>query len=92
MTTPAIQATKGSSRSVQALSRYVPSLIWLRHYQRADLPGDVMAGLIVAIMLVLGLVSLDGGLTLACDHPLVRLEPGAITGEPRLDPPVTSPR
>jgi SulP family sulfate permease len=30
----------------------VPSLIWLRRYQRADLPGDVLAGLIVAIMLV----------------------------------------
>ncbi|HSN77652.1 MAG TPA: solute carrier family 26 protein [Anaerolineae bacterium] len=52
MTTPATQATKGGSRAVQALSRYVPSLLWLRHYQRADLPGDVMAGLIVAIMLV----------------------------------------
>jgi len=27
-------------------------LTWLRHYQRRDLPGDLMAGLIVAIMLV----------------------------------------
>jgi SulP family sulfate permease len=52
MSTTATQATKGGSRSVQALSRYVPSLIWLRNYRRADLPGDVMAGLIVAIMLV----------------------------------------
>ena len=26
-------------------------LTWLRHYQRRDLPGDLMAGLIVAIML-----------------------------------------
>jgi len=27
-------------------------LTWLRHYQRRDLPGDLLAGLIVAIMLV----------------------------------------
>jgi sulfate permease, SulP family len=52
MTNTATQATKGGSRPIQTLRRYVPSLVWLRHYQRADLPGDVMAGLIVAIMLV----------------------------------------
>ena len=34
------------------ISRYVPSLNWLRHYQREDLTGDVLAGIIVAIMLV----------------------------------------
>ena len=34
------------------LTRYVPFLDWLVHYRRADLVGDSMAGLIVAIMLV----------------------------------------
>jgi SulP family sulfate permease len=52
MTTTATQDARGGSRPLQTLSRYVPSLIWLRRYQRADLPGDVLAGLIVAIMLV----------------------------------------
>ena len=52
MTTTATEATRGGSRPLQTLSRFVPSLIWLRRYQRADLPGDVLAGLIVAIMLV----------------------------------------
>lgn len=34
------------------ISRYFPFLDWLLHYQRKDLIGDVMAGVIVAIMLV----------------------------------------
>jgi len=34
------------------LATYIPALDWLRHYERADLPGDLVAGLIVAIMLV----------------------------------------
>ena len=34
------------------LQRYFPFLDWLVHYRQADLPGDLMAGLIVAIMLV----------------------------------------
>ncbi len=33
-------------------SRYLPFLDWLVHYRRADLVGDLMAGIIVAIMLV----------------------------------------
>lgn len=32
--------------------RYLPFLDWLVHYRRRDLPGDLMAGVIVAIMLV----------------------------------------
>lgn len=32
--------------------RYVPALAWARSYQRSYLAGDLMAGLIVAIMLV----------------------------------------
>jgi SulP family sulfate permease len=36
----------------QSLSRFLPFLDWLIHYRRADLVGDLMAGIIVAIMLV----------------------------------------
>jgi sulfate permease, SulP family len=32
--------------------RFLPILDWARSYQREDLPGDLMAGVIVAIMLV----------------------------------------
>ncbi|MBE7553489.1 MAG: solute carrier family 26 protein [Anaerolineales bacterium] len=35
-----------------SLSRFLPFLDWLVHYQRANLVGDLMAGIIVAIMLV----------------------------------------
>ncbi len=35
-----------------ALSRYIPILEWGTHYHRADLPHDLLAGIIVAIMLV----------------------------------------
>ncbi|MEZ4717597.1 MAG: solute carrier family 26 protein [Caldilineaceae bacterium] len=41
-----------SAAGNQALQRYLPFLDWLVHYRRSDLPGDLMAGLIVAIMLV----------------------------------------
>jgi len=34
------------------IRRYLPFLDWLVHYRRPDLAGDMMAGLIVAIMLV----------------------------------------
>ncbi|MEN9237036.1 MAG: sulfate permease [Thermostichus sp. DG_1_6_bins_120] len=34
------------------LRRYLPFTEWLLHYRRSDLPGDVIAGIIVAIMLV----------------------------------------
>ncbi len=34
------------------LARYVPSLLWLRQYHRQALVGDLLAGTIVAIMLV----------------------------------------
>lgn len=36
----------------RSLRRYVPALAWLRAYRRQDLAGDLMAGVIVAIMLV----------------------------------------
>ncbi len=34
------------------LAKLVPALDWGTHYQRGDLPNDIMAGLITAIMLV----------------------------------------
>lgn len=34
------------------LAHFLPVLGWLRHYRRPDLVGDLLAGLIVAIMLV----------------------------------------
>lgn len=36
----------------EAVRKLVPSLDWAGHYQRGDLPGDLMGGLLVAIMLV----------------------------------------
>lgn len=34
------------------LTRHLPFLDWVRRYRRQDLPGDLMAGLVVAVMLV----------------------------------------
>lgn len=34
------------------LTRLVPALDWLRHYQRKHLPGDAIAGVIVATLLI----------------------------------------
>lgn len=34
------------------LTRLVPALEWLRHYQRKHLPGDALAGVIVATLLI----------------------------------------
>jgi SulP family sulfate permease len=50
MTTPEQGSTLHKSPS--GLHRYFPFLDWLLHYRRSDLSGDLMAGLIVAIMLV----------------------------------------
>lgn len=41
-----------SSVKFTSLRHYIPSLDWLLHYQRRDLVSDVLAGVIVAIMLV----------------------------------------
>lgn len=41
-----------SSPSAPALTRLLPALRWLRTYRRSDLGGDLLAGLIVAVMLV----------------------------------------
>jgi len=34
------------------VERFIPAWGWLRRYRRADLPGDLAAGLIVAVMLI----------------------------------------
>lgn len=39
-------------RSTPVLERFIPAVGWLRRYQRADLPGDLAAGLIVAVVLI----------------------------------------
>jgi len=48
--------TASNARSVRAngaaWKRYVPALTWLPAYRRQDLSGDLLAGVIVAIMLV----------------------------------------
>jgi len=44
-------ATPGKAKS-NGLAQYFPFLDWLAHYRQEDLVGDVMAGIIVAIMLV----------------------------------------
>ncbi len=42
------------SRTTQAsgLTRYLPFTRWLLHYRRADLPSDLVAGIVTAIMLI----------------------------------------
>lgn len=53
MTHPAPSAAASRLRLQHLrLSRFLPILDWLPHYRRGDLVGDVMAGAIVAIMLV----------------------------------------
>lgn len=45
-------ATVAKEQNNFQLARYLPFLDWLRHYQREDFVGDLIAGLIVAVMLV----------------------------------------
>jgi SulP family sulfate permease len=37
---------------LQKLSKFVPAFDWVRHYRRADLPGDLIAGLVLGVMAV----------------------------------------
>ena len=46
------EASASVKRNHGGLKRYLPFLDWLVHYRRSDLTGDMMAGVIVAIMLV----------------------------------------
>lgn len=39
-------------REFTGLRRYLPFLHWMAHYRRADLPSDLVAGLVTAIMLI----------------------------------------
>ena len=56
----ASESAKSSSKSLslspksggKAISHYLPFLDWLVHYRRQDLVGDLLGGVIVAIMLV----------------------------------------
>lgn len=50
----AVQSTAAvtKERGGVQLARYLPFLDWLFHYRRENLPGDLIAGLIVAVMLV----------------------------------------
>jgi SulP family sulfate permease len=50
-TTQSVQHGKADTDS-HRLGRALPFLNWLWHYRRDDLTGDIMAGVIVAIMLV----------------------------------------
>jgi SulP family sulfate permease len=47
-----LEENRVSSAKFPTLSHYFPFLDWLLHYQRRDLIGDILAGVIVAIMLV----------------------------------------
>lgn len=42
----------GMKAETPTLARYLPFLNWLRHYRREDLSGDLIAGVVVAVMLV----------------------------------------
>ena len=48
------QAPSRAGRAVRAtgLSRYMPFTRWLLHYRRSDLPSDLVAGIVTAIMLI----------------------------------------
>lgn len=41
-----------STAPLPRLSRWVPAVDWLQHYQRRDLRGDLIAGITVAMMLI----------------------------------------
>ncbi|MEN9222286.1 MAG: sulfate permease [Thermostichus sp. BF3_bins_97] len=49
---PGVQDPPSPSTDSRILRRYLPFTEWLWHYSPADLPGDVIAGVIAAIMLV----------------------------------------
>ncbi len=44
--------TSGCGAYRSWLTRLVPALVWLRHYERKHLPGDALAGVIVATLLI----------------------------------------
>ncbi|MCS6880206.1 MAG: solute carrier family 26 protein [Oscillochloridaceae bacterium] len=48
---PSSTQTRVATRAA-GLSRYLPFTRWLLHYRRADLPSDLVAGVVTAIMLI----------------------------------------
>lgn len=48
----AVSSSLKTPLTSQGLRRYFPFLDWLLHYRRADLPNDLVAGLVTAIMLI----------------------------------------
>lgn len=48
----AVSSSLKTPLTAQGLRRYFPFLGWLLHYRRADLPNDLVAGLVTAIMLI----------------------------------------
>ncbi|MDW8146658.1 MAG: sulfate permease [Roseiflexaceae bacterium] len=48
----AVSSSLKAPLTPQGLRRYFPFLDWLLHYRRADLPNDLVAGLVTAIMLI----------------------------------------
>jgi hypothetical protein len=56
------------------LTRLVPARDWLRHYERKHLPGDALAGVIVATLLIpqgMAYALLAGVLTSFLSHPVL---------------------
>jgi SulP family sulfate permease len=47
-----VQPTSNCGGHKPWLTRLVPALDWLRHYERKHLPGDALAGVIVATLLI----------------------------------------
>ena len=52
MSAPSLTTKPNIKRSSQGWRRYLPFLIWMRHYRREQFSGDFLAGVIVAVMLV----------------------------------------
>ena len=49
---PGLENPSGSPTLFQRLTRYIPALDWLLHYQSENLLGDIIAGIIVASLLI----------------------------------------
>lgn len=49
---PPVLTEEKPAPAAPAVRRYLPFLTWLLHYRRDDLVGDLIAGVIVAVMLV----------------------------------------
>lgn len=52
MASTSSRPTPARSSTTPAIERLLPIVGWLRRYDRSDLPGDLIAGLVTAVMLV----------------------------------------